>query len=135
MTKRDTFVEPGPAPAHLVRVEPEPWPQAPQLPDVAQSRYVVTGTPVQVAQGFCIAYTPVAASLALVAGLVATVAGAGVVMVAIATLAALAVTWLIGYVVTVVVSAAGVDLARVALTYRFLRHEQKHRHEREGGQR
>lgn len=135
MTKRDTFVEPGPAPAHLVRVEPEPWPQAPQLPDVAQSRYVVTGTPVQVAQGFSIAYTPVAASLALVAGLVATVAGAGMVTVAIATLAALAVTWLIGYVVTVVVSAAGADLARVTLTYRFLRHEQKHRHEREGGQR
>jgi hypothetical protein len=118
----------------LVRVEPEPWPQAAQLPEVAQSRHVVTGTPVQVAQGFSIAYPPVAASLAIVAGLVAAVAGAGVVTVAIATLAALAVTWLIGYVVTVVVSAAGVDLARVALTYRFLRYEQKHRHEREGGQ-
>jgi hypothetical protein len=118
----------------LVRVEPEPWPQAAQLPEVAQSRHVVTGTPVQVAQGFSIAYTPVAASLAIVAGLVAAVAGAGMVTVAIATLAALALTWLAGYVVTVVVSAAGADLARVTLTYRLLRHEQKHRHEREGGQ-
>ena len=131
---RDTFVDPGPAPVRLVRVEPEPWPQAAQLPEVAQSRHVVTGTPVQVAQGFSIAYTPVAASLAIVAGLVAAVAGAGMVTVAIATLAALALTWLAGYVVTVVVSAAGADLARVALTYRFLRHEQKHRHGREGGQ-
>ena len=135
MTKRDTFVDPGPAPMHIVRVEPEPWPQAAQLPEVTQSRHVVTGTPVQVAQGFSIAYTPVAASLALVAGLVAAVAGAGMVTVAIATLAALALTWLVGYVVTVIVSAAGADLVRVALTYRFLRHEQKHRHKREGGQR
>jgi hypothetical protein len=56
------------------------------------------------------------------------------VTVAIATLAALALTWLAGYVVTVVVSAAGADLARVTLTYRLLRHEQKHRHKQGGGQ-
>jgi hypothetical protein len=83
---------------------------------------------VQVAAGFSIAYTPVAASLALVAGLVATVAGAGMVTIAIATLTALALTWLIGYVVTVIVSAAGADLLRVMLGYRLLRHEQRHRH-------
>ena len=126
---RSTFVEPGPAPVRVQRLEPDPWPaQPPMLPEVTQSRYSVTGNPVQVAAGFSIAYTPVAASLALVAGLVATVAGAGMVTIAIATLTALALTWLIGYVVTVIVSAAGADLVRVMLGYRLLRHEQRHRH-------
>ena len=131
LQRKNNFVAPGPAPIRRVTVEPEPWPETPQLPEVAHSRHVITGTPVQAAQGFSLAFAPFAATSALVAGLVATVAGAGMVTVAIVALVTLAITWLIGYVVTVIVSAAGVDLARVTLTYRLLRHEQRHRHERE----
>jgi hypothetical protein len=104
---------------------------APQLPDTTAARYNVTGTPTQHAAAFGIAYAPFAVSAALVASVVAAVAGGSVATVAIATLATLGITWLVGFIVQTVVSAAGADLARVMLTYRFLRHEQRHRHERE----
>ncbi len=134
LRRGNTFVEPGPAPVRRVQAEIEPWPST-TLPEVTQSRYTVVGTPVQAAAGFAIAYTPVAAGLALVAGLGVAVAGGGMVTVAIATLVTLAVTWLCGYVVTVVVSAAGADVIRVVLGYRFLRHEQRFRHDRQRGER
>ena len=135
LQRKNNFVAPGPAPIRRVTVEPEPWPETPQLPEVAHSRHVITGTPVQAAQGFSLAFAPFAATSALVAGLVATVAGAGMVTVAIVALVTLAATWLAGYVVTVIVSAAGADVLRVLLGYRFLRHEQKERHsERRGRQ-
>ena len=132
MNRKSNFVEPGPAPAHLVRIEPEPWPQAPQLPEVANARQTLTGTPVDTAAGFAIAYTPIAVSAALVASVVAAVAGGSAAAVAVATLATLGVTWLVGYVAQAMLSAAGVDLVRVLLTYRLLRHEQRRRHAERG---
>ena len=130
--RRNNFVAPAPAPIRRVVVEPEPWPVAPQLPEVSQSRYNVTGTPTQAAEAFAISYAPFAVSAALVASVVAAVAGGSVATVAIVTLSVLSITWLVGFIVSTVVSAAGADLAKVLLTYRFLRHEQRHRHEREG---
>lgn len=119
------FVAPDPKP--IVQVI-EPWPEQPQLP-ATNGQYTITGTPEQAARGFAIAYTPVAVSASLVASVVAAVAGGGVATVAIVTLATLGLTWLAGFIVQTVVSAAGADLAKVLLTYRLLRHEQKHRHQ------
>ena len=131
--RRTNFVDPGPATVQVRRVEMEPWPdEAPQLPAVAHARQNVTGTPVEVAAGFSIAYAPFAISAALVASVVAAVAGAGAGVVAIVTLSVLSLTWLTGYVAQTIVSAAGADLLRVLLGYRLIRHEQRHRHEREG---
>jgi hypothetical protein len=132
LQRRSNFVAPAPAPIQRIRVEPEPWPVAPQLPDTTAARYNVTGTPTQHAAAFGIAYAPFAVSAALVASVVAAVAGGSVAVVAIVTLSVLSITWLAGFVVSTVVSAAGADLAKVLLTYRFLRHEQRHRHAREG---
>ena len=131
LQRKNNFVAPGPAPIRRVIVEPEPWPETPQLPEVAHSRYTVVGTPTQAAGAFAISYSPFAISAGVLASVVAAVAGGSVATVAIATLATLGITWLVGFIVQTVVSAAGADLARVMLTYRFLRHEQRHRHERE----
>lgn len=131
--RRDTFVPPGPATAPIVvrRVEPvevTPWPDAAPLGVASQARQSVQGTPEQAARGFAIAYTPFAASAAAVALVAAVASGAGAATVAIVTLSALGVTWLGGYVAQQVLTAAGVDMARLLLTYRLLRHEQKERH-------
>jgi hypothetical protein len=129
--RRSNFVAPAPAPIQRIRVEPEPWPVAPQLPEVSQSRYNVTGTPTQHAAAFGVAYSPFAISVGVLASVVAALAGGSVAIVAIATLATLGIVWLAGFVVHTAISAAGVDLAKVLLGYRLIRHEQRHRHERE----
>lgn len=127
-----TFVDPGPSPVKMVRLEPEPWPEdMPQLPMVAQTRHVISGSPVQQSAAFTLAYSPFALSAAALAGLVAAVSGAALPGVVIVILVVLSVTWLAGFIVSQMVSAAGVDLVKIVLGYRLIRHEQRHRHTRQ----
>lgn len=136
---RPTFVAPEPraeiVPARIEILPPEPYQIDVPLPVTSSSQ--VSGTHLDRAHAFRVAVTPLC-FVAGILGVIVAVAGVGVPLLSLAVLGWFFTwfgsVWLVGWLLTLVVSADGIALFQAWAVYRILRTEQRERINRYKGQ-
>lgn len=125
------YVEPG-APSPRVEIVHAEFP--PMLP-VAQTSVELRTTYTDRAKGFQLATLPISIAFG-VGALVVAIVGFAVPVVSIAALAVFWLAflgwWLAGWLIHHAASPDGIALLQALLMYRYIRHEQKERHDRYG---